>query len=231
MSDTSHLGKVIQRHVPHRSGGKKSIQVHMSDISYLGKVIQRHMPHRSGGGKSIQIHVSDISHLGKVIQRHMPHRSGGGKSIQIHMSDISHLGKVTQKHMPHRSGGKKSIQINYVPQLSRDITPKRASSICRDLICPMCALVFWFFFNSDWSTTISGWPTRPISLTLTQTPLPQLTAWSQFMTGEPKRTKKDQKGDNRTKGEGGWVVLVVSLFFDRVRCVGGGSTKSPMCGK
>ena len=29
----------------------------------------------------------------------------------------------------------------------------------------------------------SGGPTRPISLTLTQTPLPQLTAWSQFMAG------------------------------------------------
>ena len=47
---------------------------------------------------------------------------------------------------------------------------------------------------------------------------------------EPKRTKKDQKGD-KTKGEGRWVVLVVSLDFHRVRCLGGGSTKSPMCGK
>ena len=41
-------------------------------------------------------------------------------------------------------------------------------------------------------------------------------------------TKKDQKGDKRTKG-GGWVV--VSLDFHRVRVLGGGSTKSPMYGK
>ena len=54
-----------------------------------------------------------------------------------------------------------------------------------------------------------SWPTRPISLTLTQTPLPQLTAWSQFIAGEPNRTKKG------TKGEGRWVV--VSLSFHRVR--------------
>ena len=64
-------------------------------------------------------------------------------------------------------------------------------------------------------------------------PLPQLTAWSQLMAGEPKRTKKGT-GDKRTKGERRWVVLVVltvSLGFHRVWCLGGGSTKSPMCGK
>ena len=80
-----------------------------------------------------------------------------------------------------------------------------------------------FFFNSGWPTTNSVWPNLPISLTLTQTPLPQLTAWSQFMAGEPKRAKKG------TKGEGRWVV--VSLGFHRVRCLGGGSTKYPMCNR
>ena len=31
------------------------------------------------------------------------------------------------------------------------------------------------------------------------------------------------------KGEGRWVVIV-SLGFHRVRCLGGGSTETPMCG-
>ena len=42
-------------------------------------------------------------------------------------------------------------------------------------------------------------PTRPISLTLTQAPLPQLPAWSQIMDGEPKRGQKDT---GRQKGRG-----------------------------
>ena len=48
------------------------------------------------------------------------------------------------------------------------------------------------------------WPTRPISVTLTQTPLPQLTAWSQFMAEEPKKIKKDKKRLKKgTKGQKG----------------------------
>ena len=34
-----------------------------------------------------------------------------------------------------------------------------------------------------WLSRFQPDPTRPISLTLTQTPLPQLTAWSQFIAG------------------------------------------------
>ena len=83
---------------------------------------------------------------------------------------------------------------------------------------------FLFFFSiSVGQPPLPVWPTRPISLTQTQTLLPQLTAWSQFTAGEPKRTKK------RTKGEGRSVI--VSLGFHRVRCLGGGSTQLPMCDK
>ena len=52
---------------------------------------------------------------------------------------------------------------------------------------------FLFFSISVSQPPLPVWPTRPISLTLTQTLLPQLTAWSQFMAGEPKRTKNGQK--------------------------------------
>ena len=87
-------------------------------------------------------------------------------------------------------------------------------------------LVFCFFQSRLANHQV--WPTRPISLRLTQTPLPQLTVWSQFMA---EKTKKDQKGDKWTKkGERRWVVVSL-MGFHRVRCLGGGSTKSRMCGK
>ena len=46
--------------------------------------------------------------------------------------------------------------------------------------------------------------------------------------GVPIHGWKTKKG---TKEEGRWVVIVVSLGFHRERCLGGGSTKSPMGGK
>ena len=84
-------------------------------------------------------------------------------------------------------------------------------------------LVFCLFFSIPvGQPPLPVWPTRPISLiTLTQTPLPQLTAWSQFMAREPKgpkKTKKDQKGPKRgQKGKGCWVAI--SLGFHHVRAV------------
>ena len=96
-------------------------------------------------------------------------------------------------------------------------------------------LVFCFFFNSGSPITTSSIanPTN-IANANSETPTPA----DRVVPIHGWRTKKDQEGDKRTKkrtkGEGRWVVLValvVSLGFHRVRCLGGGSTKSTMRGK
>ena len=106
-----------------RSGGGKSIQIHMPDRHIaFGKIsIQRYnMPHRSGGKKKSRSICPTYRIWEKSSKDICPTDQEGEKTSRyICMSDISHWPNVIQN--APQIGGKKHPKTYYAPQITKDI--------------------------------------------------------------------------------------------------------------
>ena len=83
----------------------------------------------------------------------------------------------TRRCVAQKLGPAARVIASLVPFCLNARSSSSSSSCCR--VCALCGPEFKIM--GLYITANPTQPARPISLTLTQTPLPQLTAWSQFI--------------------------------------------------
>ena len=139
----SHWPKSIQRHTYlvwlTDQEGKKTSRSICPTYRILGKVIQRHsMPPDQVGGKASRS-ICPTCRIWEKSSKDICPTDQKGKKTSRSICPTYRIWESHPKTYAPQIRREKNIQINYdVPQLSKGTTPKRASSICRDLICPTC---------------------------------------------------------------------------------------------